>query len=214
MDEMTQHDQQVARAGACVVAAGSDRRGEFLATAIAAHGIDVTARVSLDATEVAGALDRLWPVIVVDFTDAADAGFVLCRELMRARRERQTLAFGADRHQIRLLSIGLGVEVLDRGTPHGMVAARIRHHADAVRRVASQRGAAHSLTPKEVEVLTHLAVGCSATEIAQRMYVHKKTVANHLHNTYAKLGVNRNTEAVWLAQTLGIVPLPLVTNVD
>lgn len=60
--------------------------------------------------------------------------------------------------------------------------------------------AAFGITRREAEVLDCLAKGLSNSEIAARLYLSPKTVKNHLHNAYAKLGVTTRAEAValWL----------------
>lgn len=60
------------------------------------------------------------------------------------------------------------------------------------------------LTRREVEVLTHLAGGASNRDVARVMVLSEKTVARHLANIYAKLGVSsRTAAAAWAHQNLG-----------
>lgn len=56
------------------------------------------------------------------------------------------------------------------------------------------------LTRREAEVIALLAKGLANGEIAQSLFVTRKTVKNHLHNAYAKLGVGSRAEAIalWL----------------
>jgi DNA-binding CsgD family transcriptional regulator len=51
-----------------------------------------------------------------------------------------------------------------------------------------------ALTPSELRVARLAASGQSNTEIAQALFVTKKTVADHLRATYRKLGVSRRKE--------------------
>ena len=46
------------------------------------------------------------------------------------------------------------------------------------------------LTPREREVVTLLAAGLTSTEIARRFVLSVRTVENHVHNIYGKLGVS------------------------
>ena len=52
------------------------------------------------------------------------------------------------------------------------------------------------LTSREQEVLTQVARGLSAPEIATRLYVEPSTVKSHLHSIYEKLGVSERAAAV------------------
>jgi two-component system nitrate/nitrite response regulator NarL len=58
-----------------------------------------------------------------------------------------------------------------------------------------------ALTPREREVLTHLAGGSGRPEVARRLHMSVKTVNTHLHNLRGKLGVHSTLEAVALARS-------------
>lgn len=64
-------------------------------------------------------------------------------------------------------------------------------------------GDPHELTAREREVMTLVAEGLSNRDIAQRLVVTEKTVKNHVHNTYRKLGVTRRGQAIahWLGSS-------------
>jgi DNA-binding NarL/FixJ family response regulator len=55
------------------------------------------------------------------------------------------------------------------------------------------------LTKRELEVLQRLAEGLTQAEIAERLYISPKTVATHIENILAKLGVSSRAQAVALA---------------
>jgi LuxR family maltose regulon positive regulatory protein len=63
-----------------------------------------------------------------------------------------------------------------------------------------------NLTPKELEVLGHLAEMLTTEEIAAVMYVSINTVRTHVRNILRKLGVNRRHAAVRLARELDLLP--------
>jgi DNA-binding NarL/FixJ family response regulator len=52
------------------------------------------------------------------------------------------------------------------------------------------------LTPREQEVLNHLARGCSNKEIAQNLSISEKTVKSHLNSIFRKLNVTRRLQAI------------------
>jgi NarL family two-component system response regulator LiaR len=60
---------------------------------------------------------------------------------------------------------------------------------------AGDRCAGADLTPREHEILCHVAQGKTNTEIAKGLVLTTKTVKYHLTNLYAKLGVSNRTEA-------------------
>jgi DNA-binding NarL/FixJ family response regulator len=62
-----------------------------------------------------------------------------------------------------------------------------------------------TLTPREREVLTHLASGSRLRDVASHLHMSLKTVNTHLHNLRGKLGVHSTLEAVALAQP-GLAP--------
>ena len=57
----------------------------------------------------------------------------------------------------------------------------------------------HDLTPREREVLAHLAQGACDKDIAQALFISVRTVQTHLAHIYEKLGVRSRTEAALLA---------------
>lgn len=53
-----------------------------------------------------------------------------------------------------------------------------------------------SLTPREKEILSWLQQGKTNWEIGQILGASEKTIKNHMHNIFNKLGVNNRTQAV------------------
>ncbi|RZT88161.1 regulatory LuxR family protein [Pseudonocardia sediminis] len=66
------------------------------------------------------------------------------------------------------------------------------------------------LTPRELAVLGLLARTLTAAAIGRRLGVSERTVQKHLQRIYAKLGVSDRLGAVCRAQTVGLLPVPLV----
>jgi DNA-binding NarL/FixJ family response regulator len=76
---------------------------------------------------------------------------------------------------------------------------------DTVSPSTADAARASNLTPKETEVLSHLARHRSNAEIAAAMHLAPATVKSHLSNLYAKLEVRGRREAVVAAVERGIV---------
>jgi LuxR family maltose regulon positive regulatory protein len=61
------------------------------------------------------------------------------------------------------------------------------------------------LTPRELDVLRHLADDLSYADIADRMVITENTLKYHIKNIYGKLAVNNRVHAVMAAQELGLL---------
>ena len=57
----------------------------------------------------------------------------------------------------------------------------------------------NELSQREIEILQHITVGMTYTEIADKLFISPKTVRNHIQNIYKKLHVTSKTEAINLA---------------
>ena len=69
------------------------------------------------------------------------------------------------------------------------------------RRGSAGRRPLAGLTKRELEILTAIARGATNRQVAQQIFISEKTVARHLANIYAKLGVSSRTAAVdWAHQ--------------
>lgn len=63
------------------------------------------------------------------------------------------------------------------------------------------------LTPRETEVLRHLAHGKTTPEIAAELFVSPNTVRNHVNNVIRKLNAHSRLEAVSQAVRIGLIRL-------
>lgn len=63
------------------------------------------------------------------------------------------------------------------------------------------------LTKRELEVLQLVIEGRSSKDVADALYVSKRTVDFHLANIYDKLQVSNRVQAFRRATRLGLVPL-------
>ena len=61
------------------------------------------------------------------------------------------------------------------------------------------------LTKREIEVLTLVIEGKASKEVAELLYVSKRTVDFHLANIYEKLNVSNRVQAFRRAVSLGLI---------
>jgi DNA-binding NarL/FixJ family response regulator len=70
------------------------------------------------------------------------------------------------------------------------------------------------LTKREVEVLTLVIEGKASKEVAELLYVSKRTVDFHLANIYNKLQVSNRVQAFRRAVALGLIPSELAKEAE
>lgn len=75
-------------------------------------------------------------------------------------------------------------------------------------RELDERRLIESLTPREREVLQHLAAGLDSAAIAHQLHISPRTQRNHVGNILAKLEVHSQLQAVVFALRHGVVELP------
>lgn len=67
-------------------------------------------------------------------------------------------------------------------------------------------GTTPALSVRELDVLSHVALGCSNNETAQRLCLRQETVKAYLRNATRKLGVHGRQQAVIAARRAGLLP--------
>jgi len=72
---------------------------------------------------------------------------------------------------------------------------------------APKEQAERRLTPREHEVLTYLAAGCSTEQMAEMMGLSQATIRNHVKRLLRALGVHSRLEAVAAAHRDGLIDL-------
>ena len=134
---------------------------------------------------------------------AGEALLRLAESLGRAGRPRTRVANPLRRAN--RLATQLGAVALQRRVAGFARLARIELTDPATGPIGGQGSgdaqtavAAQLLTPRELEVVRHLAVGRSYAEIAEALFISQKTVGVHVSNVLRKTGTsNRVDAAVW-----------------
>jgi DNA-binding NarL/FixJ family response regulator len=75
----------------------------------------------------------------------------------------------------------------------GQLAARLRDPA------------ANPLSPREEEVVRHVALGLRNADVARRLFISEQTVKTHLNNVFQKLGIQDRVELTIYAIRHGII---------
>lgn len=100
------------------------------------------------------------------------------------------------------LGIWLGLTL----TRTKVVVREVAVHRDAPFALDSARQAELGITPRELEILQHIAAGLSNKEIAGRLFVSENTVKTHAASVFEKLSARRRTQAVQLAKEARLIP--------
>jgi DNA-binding NarL/FixJ family response regulator len=136
------------------------------------------------------------------------AAFARARMPLEAARSRFELAaaLAADRPEVAIAEARAALDAFDR-----LQAARQADAAAALlrslgARTASARGTGEIMTRREAEILDLLGHGLSNPEIADRLYISRKTVEHHVGNILAKLGLRSRAEAAAYAARTGPGP--------
>jgi two-component system nitrate/nitrite response regulator NarL len=193
-------DDPLARAGLVALFTG---QAGYTVTGTAAVGDDLAAAASRHRPDVV-----LWDLgpagrSIPDPADLAEAGLPLVALLPEERFAPDAWAAGA-----RAL-------LLRNAAPAMMAAALVAAHqglvaidpelADAVLALRPAEPSAEDLTPRERDVLRHLAEGLPNKLIADRLGISESTVKFHVAAILGKLGARSRTEAVLRGARLGLL---------
>jgi DNA-binding NarL/FixJ family response regulator len=74
-----------------------------------------------------------------------------------------------------------------------------------VQRETGRQEAAGVLTPREIEIVKHVADGLHNLEIAKQLFISEGTVKIHLHNIYQKLDLDSRMKLTRYAQEKGLL---------
>ncbi|QLY33118.1 helix-turn-helix transcriptional regulator [Nocardia huaxiensis] len=98
---------------------------------------------------------------------------------------------------------------ITQGVSDAQARSRLRDVSDRLARLVS--GVAEpedqvALSPRELDVLAQVSLGCTNAEAAQRLSVRAETVKSYLRSAMTKLGAHTRHEAVVRARRAGLLP--------
>lgn len=138
------------------------------------------------------------PAVLV-LTTYADEPSVLSA-LQAGARGFLTKDAGAEEIRQAILRVARGEAALDPAVQRHVLSALAQDR----RALAPRTDLPDGLTPREAEVLAHIADGASNAEIAARLVVSEATVKSHINHLFAKAGVRDRAQAVSYAYRHGL----------
>lgn len=177
--------------------------------------------VAYDGTELLTLFESRRPDVVIVDLEMPHAGGIQVLDVIGTTIPVIVVTMHADdEHRAQALAAG-AIGFLSKATPLVDLAAAIRaaaageHFVDSA--TLSEHLEAHRapildpgamlLTSRERELLALLGGGVTSTEeLAERLFISKKTVKNHLASIFEKLGVRDRAQAAVEAIRLGFVP--------
>ena len=186
---------------------------DIVVVGIAATGVQ--ARVLL--------ADARAQVMLVDYHLPDVDGVSLARELLDTHDNLGVIVItGADDDQLMVAAIQAGcAEFLTKDRAATDVADAVRSVAAGEAMISprtlarllpllgrTEQPLGADLTPRERDLLGHMASGLTNSVIAQKMYLSTNTVRNYTQSILSKLGAHSKLEAVSLAVRHGIITYP------
>jgi DNA-binding NarL/FixJ family response regulator len=162
-------------------------------------------------------------ILVLDIRMQGKDGLEVAREMHKDNLPTRVVLLTAALDEEELLeAMRLGVQgvVLKEMAPQTLLACIRKVHAGEewfdsrsakhaidklLRREAGAREVAAILTPQEMTIVRMLAEGLRNKEIGDKLHISEGTVKVHLHNIFAKLGVDSRLALLRYAQEKGLV---------
>jgi len=171
--------------------------------------------MAASAREAIGLLERKQPdVVLMDLRMPGMEGTEAIVEMRRTNPNVRILVltnYGSDEYIMRATQAG-AMGYLLKNTPQEEIvkAVRMVHRneryvpKDIAQRLFEAIGR-EELSPRELEVLSLVAHGCTNKDVAQRLFISDKTVRNHVTSCLLKLQAKDRTEAVTRAIERGLI---------
>jgi len=188
------------------------------------HDLSVIEVVDDGTDAVRSALDQAPDVVIMDLKMPNVDGIEATRRLREEGGRSAVIILSGEGDEV---ALGLAIEAGARGfirktTPVTDLADAVRHAhrgeplhrpAEVNRALAAMRQRSTNdkelarrvgrLTPRELEILQHMAEGSSTETIAERLGMSRHTLRTHTQNILTKLAVHSKTEAVVAAIRMG-----------
>lgn len=146
-------------------------------------------------------------LVVVSTSLGGRSALELCRAFKeRMPHVRVVLMSGEGRVSAALALLHGAVASLSKQMPRAAIAMALQHVAEGGRVFPKDTGPSPiQLTPRELDILQHVACGMSNPEVADALNLSRHTVKQHTSAVYRKLGVRNRAQAASRAQELGLL---------
>ncbi|WP_227981120.1 response regulator transcription factor [Nocardia spumae] len=143
-------------------------------------------------------------LVVISMSLPLPTGFELCNEIVHRIRGVRLVLLSADADVATSAALAHGVvPVVPKWLPSALLLEEVRRVANE-RHATRKESVAVRLSKRERDVLQHLALGLTNSEMAQMMNLSRWTVKQYTSALYRKLGVRNRTQAARHAQEFGI----------
>lgn len=171
--------------------------------------------MAASAREALNLLAHMEPdVVLMDLRMPGIEGTEAIAELRRLRSNTRILVltnYGSDEYIVRATQAG-AMGYLLKNTPQEEIVKAVRMvyrgeryvPKDIAQRLFEAIGR-EELSPRELEVLSLVARGCTNKDVAQQLFISDKTVRNHVTSCLLKLQAKDRTEAVTRAIQRGLI---------
>jgi DNA-binding NarL/FixJ family response regulator len=177
------------------------------------NGFDVVGQARDGLAAVAGVQETMPDVALVDYRMPHLEGAALIAQLKETAPEMLIAVYTADSdHSIVRAVFDAGAHALilkdaplsDLSSALETICSGRRYVDPALARVALGASGKPALTPRESEVLAHVADGLSHDEIGTRLSISPETVRTHVRKACERLNARTRTHAVAIALRMGL----------
>jgi DNA-binding NarL/FixJ family response regulator len=166
-----------------------------LARVLEAAGYDII-QVASGEEALEAVREKKPSIVLLEIPLGGLSGYEVCRALREQERETPIVFVSGARTEsydrVAGLLVGADDYIVKPYAPDELL-TRVRH---LVRRSPPPSPVTAKLTKREREVLQLLAAGLRQNDIAQRLFISRKTVGTHVSNIMRKLGVRTQAQAV------------------